>query len=413
MGERKGQNMYYPPDYDPGKGGLNKSQGTHALRERARKLHLGILIIRFEMPYNIWCEGCGNHIGMGVRYNAEKKKVGMYYTTPIYLFRMKCHLCDNHFEIKTDPGNLDYEIISGARRQEKRFKAEDNGTVVPDEKSSIAKMSTDSMFKLKHEGIDKRKGKDAAPTIAKIVQIQDRAKDDYEANRQLRDAMRLKRKASKSLQLSNSDLMSRSSLQGSSIALLPEDNEDSRTAALMRLAPVMSSEEKRIKTRKDIMENESIFTPLKSNSPSSASTVANNSTKAKKIESFRKMVKKKKQNELNDALSLDLGIRKHVSSQGEKRKETESNKEPDKILSETIPKIDINKQDTACEENINLSTEYTTTQAKTSQRVDIENSSKSKCHENKVNELSEQPNQSSLSLLSFDYQSSSNSSDND
>ena len=28
------------------------------------------------------------------------------------------------------------------------------------------------MFKLKHEGIDKRKGKDAAPTIAKIVQIQ-------------------------------------------------------------------------------------------------------------------------------------------------------------------------------------------------------------------------------------------------
>ena len=55
------------------------------------------------MPYNIWCGGCGNHIGMGVRYNAEKSKVGMYYTTPIYKFRMKCHLCDNHFEIKTDP----------------------------------------------------------------------------------------------------------------------------------------------------------------------------------------------------------------------------------------------------------------------------------------------------------------------
>lgn len=55
------------------------------------------------MPYNIWCDGCGNHIGMGVRYNAEKKKVGMYYTTPIYQFRMKCHLCNNHFEMKTDP----------------------------------------------------------------------------------------------------------------------------------------------------------------------------------------------------------------------------------------------------------------------------------------------------------------------
>ena len=138
------------------------------------------------MPYNIWCGGCGNHIGMGectlqenisdiycvalnfcrrkttskfkilcvgsasmiprgqfvvpippppptswsfhrtlcpclaccsirilyfivafhtlgVRYNSEKKKVGNYYTTPIYRFRMKCHLCDNHFEIETDP----------------------------------------------------------------------------------------------------------------------------------------------------------------------------------------------------------------------------------------------------------------------------------------------------------------------
>ncbi len=99
MGERKGQNKYYPPDYDPKKGGLNKFLGTHALRERAKKLHLGILIIRFEMPYNIWCEGCGNHVGMGVRYNAEKKKVGMYYTTPIYQFRMKCHLVSGFSEL--------------------------------------------------------------------------------------------------------------------------------------------------------------------------------------------------------------------------------------------------------------------------------------------------------------------------
>ena len=58
---------------------------------------------RFEMPYNIWCGGCNSHIGMGVRYNAEKTKTGMYYSTPIYKFRMKCHLCPNYFEIQTDP----------------------------------------------------------------------------------------------------------------------------------------------------------------------------------------------------------------------------------------------------------------------------------------------------------------------
>lgn len=46
---------------------------------------------------------CENHIGMGVRYNAEKKKIGNYYSTPIYSFRCKCHLCDGWFEIQTDP----------------------------------------------------------------------------------------------------------------------------------------------------------------------------------------------------------------------------------------------------------------------------------------------------------------------
>lgn len=24
-------------------------------------------LFRFEMPYNIWCDGCKNHIGMGER----------------------------------------------------------------------------------------------------------------------------------------------------------------------------------------------------------------------------------------------------------------------------------------------------------------------------------------------------------
>jgi hypothetical protein len=46
---------------------------------------------------------CNSHIGMGVRYNAEKRKVGMYYSTPIYAFRCKCHLCSGWFEIQTDP----------------------------------------------------------------------------------------------------------------------------------------------------------------------------------------------------------------------------------------------------------------------------------------------------------------------
>lgn len=131
MGERKGVNKYYPPDFNPEKhGSLNRYHNSHPLRERARKLSQGILIIRFEMPYNIWCDGCKNHIGMGVRYNAEKKKVGNYYTTPIYRFRMKCHLCVNYIEMQTDPANCDYVIVSGAQRKEERWDMADNEQVL-------------------------------------------------------------------------------------------------------------------------------------------------------------------------------------------------------------------------------------------------------------------------------------------
>jgi hypothetical protein len=30
---------------------------------------------RFEVPFNIWCGKCGEHIAKGVRFNAEKKQV--------------------------------------------------------------------------------------------------------------------------------------------------------------------------------------------------------------------------------------------------------------------------------------------------------------------------------------------------
>jgi len=296
--------MYYPPDYDPRKGGLNKWQGTHALRERARKLHLGILIIRFEMPYNIWCEGCGNHIGMGVRYNAQKTKVGMYYTTPVYQFRMKCHLCDNHFEIKTDPGNLDYEIVSGARRQEKRFKAEDNGTVVPDEKDKIHKLASDEMFKLEHGDTDKGKGEASRPVIKKIYEIQDRSRDDYEANKALRSAMRVKRKAAKAQADLDGKLLKKSSLN---ISLLPENEADKTTAALLRMAPALTPEQRQRNERGEIMEKQTIFdqsgtsgvaaTPSSSlsactsvSSPLSKAATA----KAERVKQFQKLVSVRK-----------------------------------------------------------------------------------------------------------------------
>ncbi|KAH9943710.1 CWC16 protein [Amylocystis lapponica] len=124
----QGFNKYYPPDYDGEKhGSLNAYRGKHALGDRARKIDQGILITRFELPFNIWCGTCNNHIGMGVRYNAEKKKIGNYFSTPIFSFRCKCHLCDGWFEIQTDPQNTRYVVTSGARQKDEDWDPEENG----------------------------------------------------------------------------------------------------------------------------------------------------------------------------------------------------------------------------------------------------------------------------------------------
>uniref|UniRef100_T1ITA7 Uncharacterized protein n=1 Tax=Strigamia maritima TaxID=126957 RepID=T1ITA7_STRMM len=249
MGERKGVNKYYPPDYRPEKGSLNKYHGTHALRERARKLDQGILIIRFEMPYNIWCDGCGNHIGMGVRYNAEKRKVGMYYSTPIYQFRMKCHLCDSHFEMKTDPQNLDYVVVCGARRQERRWDPTQNSQVVPEDKDTTQKLVTDAMFRLEHGEADKRKGKEAAPSLARLEDMQNRWKDDYTSNKILRQIFRDKKKEKQEKEKNNKLLLIKSSL---SIPLLDENPEDVKMAKLLKLTPLQSYEERQREKRIEI-----------------------------------------------------------------------------------------------------------------------------------------------------------------
>jgi coiled-coil domain-containing protein 130 len=81
--------------------------------------------------------------------------------------------CNNHYIIRTDPANLDYVIESGARRQENRFQASENGTVVPDDKETIKRLASDPMFKLDRGDVDVSKAKkEAHPRINKIAQIQ-------------------------------------------------------------------------------------------------------------------------------------------------------------------------------------------------------------------------------------------------
>uniref|UniRef100_A0A1A8JVY3 Probable splicing factor YJU2B n=1 Tax=Nothobranchius kuhntae TaxID=321403 RepID=A0A1A8JVY3_NOTKU len=250
MGERKGTNKYYPPDFDPAKhGSLNGYHKTHALRERARKLSQGILIIRFEMPYNIWCDGCKNHIGMGVRYNAEKKKVGNYYTTPIYRFRMKCHLCVNYIEMQTDPATCDYVIVSGARRKEERWDMAENEQILTTERLEKEKLETDAMFKLDHGGKDKAKLTKALPSLSEIQDHQAGWKDDFQLNSSLRRKFRTEKKVLAEQDEKDDAVRMRTNL---SIPLLPEKEEDKKLAALLTYQTSDSYEDRQHSKRREI-----------------------------------------------------------------------------------------------------------------------------------------------------------------
>lgn len=270
MGERKGVNKYYPPDFNPEKhGSLNRYHKSHPLRERARKLSQGILIIRFEMPYNIWCDGCKNHIGMGVRYNAEKKKVGNYYTTPIYRFRMKCHLCVNYIEMQTDPANCDYVIVSGAQRKEERWDMADNEQVLTTEHEKKQKLETDAMFRLEHGEADRSTLKKALPTLSHIQEAQSAWKDDFALNSMLRKRFREKKKALQEEEERDQALQAKASL---AIPLVPETEDDRRLAALLKFHTLDSYEDKQKLKRTEIISRSwfpSALGPSASNSGSS------------------------------------------------------------------------------------------------------------------------------------------------
>ncbi|KAG8935083.1 hypothetical protein FRC01_009124 [Tulasnella sp. 417] len=199
----QGFNRWIPPDYDPKKNHtLNDYHGKKALGDRERKRDQGILITRFELPFNIWCGTCNNHIGMGVRYNAEKKKVGNYYSTPIYSFRCKCHLCDGWFEIQTDPKNTRYVVTSGARKQEQDWDPEENGGFAahetdpdkpPDdplaalEKTAIQKQTVETVAKPRIEALQGLSEHYNADPYALSVKVRKKFREEKKAEKRKRE----------------------------------------------------------------------------------------------------------------------------------------------------------------------------------------------------------------------------------
>lgn len=142
-------------------------------------------------------------------------------------------MCDNHFEIKTDPGNLDYVIVSGARRQENRWDPTQNEQIVPETKETQRKLFDDPMYKLEHGAKDLKAAEYAKPVIGRLYQRnEDVWKDCFEANSRLRAEFRKTKKEIKATEDKDKELLKKSSLE---IKLLPESTDDQKIAKLLRL----------------------------------------------------------------------------------------------------------------------------------------------------------------------------------
>ncbi|KAL5553517.1 hypothetical protein UlMin_040918 [Ulmus minor] len=267
----RADNFYYPPEWTPDQGSLNKFHGQHALRERARKLDQGILIIRFEMPFNVWCDGCNNMIGKGVRFNAEKKQVGNYYSTKIWSFTMKSPCCKNEIVIHTDPKNCEYVIIRGAAKKTEDFDIEDAETFALPADEERGKLS-DPFYRLEHQEGDLQKKKEAEPVLERLQRFSDaRHSDDYSLNRALRAQLRGQKK-----RVAEEEAACRR--KGLAIRLLPAAQEDTAAAAQVKFPTKF---DRNRKDKRALINAASIFSQ-----PSGSST----SNKRLELESKRRKI---------------------------------------------------------------------------------------------------------------------------
>ncbi|KUI53118.1 hypothetical protein VP1G_00350 [Cytospora mali] len=233
---------YVPPDQEGVTTG-NQLARKHPLGARASRLKTeGILTVRFEMPFAVWCDHCRPHpsiIGQGVRFNAEKKKVGNYYSSPIYSFRMRHVTCGGWIEIQTDPKNTAYVVVSGGRKRDTGEDKDGDDSLVsgvsggkPIKTFQEQAEERESAFAHLEKTIGDRAALEAAKQrIGELHETNAKQWDDpYARNQMLRKQFRVGRKQREKDAEVTGALQDRMSL---GIELLPESEEDARWARLV------------------------------------------------------------------------------------------------------------------------------------------------------------------------------------
>lgn len=218
---------YVPPEHE-GVISANALNKKKAPGSRAG----GVQTVRFEMPFPIWCTTCPKPtiIGQGVRFNAEKKKVGAYYSTPIYSFRMKHVACGGWIEIRTDPQNTAYVVTEGARKRDLGddvVKEGDYEIMTTEEREKIRE---NAFSNLEFKKVEVERAKGARERIEDLQKAQDEMwEDPYERNKRLRAAFRKGRHERERDAQVTGALQDRMSL---GIPLLPATREDELRAGL-------------------------------------------------------------------------------------------------------------------------------------------------------------------------------------
>jgi coiled-coil domain-containing protein 130 len=220
---------YVPPDQEGLRSG-NQLHGKHALGARANKISQGILIVRFEMPYPIWCTHCPKPtiIGQGVRFNAEKKKVGSYFSTPIFSFRMKHVTCGGWIEIRTDPKNTAYVVTEGARKRDLGEDKVEEGDVKILTQEERDTLRDNAFAALEGKVEDKKRLEQSKQRLEELQDLSEQQWDDpYEQNKKLRKLFREGRKQREKDASVSAALQDKMSL---GLDLLPENEGDVRRA---------------------------------------------------------------------------------------------------------------------------------------------------------------------------------------
>ncbi len=249
----RADNFYFPPEWTPQMGGISKFQGSKGANQYEQKG-----IIRFELPFDGWCLGCGVHMTKGLRFNAKKEKEGKYFTTQIWSFHMKCFStsCTQKYKILTDPKNCTYDFAEGIRKHEQDFTPDaDDSLIVATSDETKQLIANDPMFRLQHNEEDRKRVLSAKEHIEALTELQDEHhKNYYDVNAMLRNKNRKRKKR-------DIELLGEAHAKGLSMPLVEPSVED------VKLAQAVTFKKRAIangfalseKQRMNVIQSQSIF----------------------------------------------------------------------------------------------------------------------------------------------------------